>query len=133
VIPIITEAWDIIKTKLYRIIMEELARHVYKTLGSGYSERVYHNATEVILRKNGIAYESERIVPIMFEGHIIGNLRADLIVDGTVIELKAVKSLNECMKIQATNYLKLTGHTKSLLINFPQPQTDDIEIVNISL
>ena len=112
--------------------MDELARQVYKTLGSGYSERVYHNAMEVTLRKNGIAYESERIVPIMFEGHVIGNLRADLIVDGTVIELKAVKSLNECMKTQATNYLKLTGLKKSILVNFPQPQTDDIEIVNIS-
>ena len=113
--------------------MEELARHVYKTLGSGYSERVYHNAMEVLLRKNGIAYESERIVPIEFEGHVIGNLRADLIVDGTVLELKAVKSLNECMKTQAINYLRLTGHTKSLLINFPQPQTDDIEVIFFSI
>jgi GxxExxY protein len=112
--------------------MDELARQIYKTLGSGYSERVYHNAMEVILRKNGIAYESERIVPIEFEGHVIGNLRADLIVDGTVIELKAVKSLNECMKTQATNYLKLTGLKKSILVNFPQPQTDDIEVINIS-
>jgi GxxExxY protein len=113
--------------------MDDLARHVYKVLGSGYSERVYHNAMEVLLRKNGIAYESERIVPIEFEGHIIGNLRADLIVDGTVIELKAVKSLNECMKTQATNYLKLTGYARSLLINFPQPQTEHIEVINISL
>jgi GxxExxY protein len=113
--------------------MEDLASHVYRTLGSGYSERVYHNAMEVILRKNAIAYESERIIPIMFEDHIIGNLRADLIVDGTVIELKAVKTLNECMKTQAINYLKLTGLKKSILVNFPQPQTDDIEVVNISL
>jgi GxxExxY protein len=112
--------------------MDDLARHVYKVLGSGYSERVYHNAMEVLLRKNGIAYESERIVPIEFEGHIIGNLRADLIVDGTVIELKAVKSLNECMKTQATNYLRLTGLCRSILINFPQPQNEEIEVIYIS-
>lgn len=113
--------------------MEEYARHIYRTLGSGYSERVYHNAMEVLLRKNGVAYESERIVPIEFEGHVIGNLRADLIVDGTVIELKAVKSLNECMKSQTANYLKLTGHKKSLLINFPQPQSSEIEVLFISI
>jgi GxxExxY protein len=52
-----------------------------KYLGPGYSERVYHNAMEVVLRKNGVPYETERIVPIVFEGHTIGNLRADIIIN----------------------------------------------------
>ena len=37
-------------------MIQEYAEYVYKVLGPGYSERVYHNAMEVILRKNGVAY-----------------------------------------------------------------------------
>ena len=73
-------------------MIRDYAEHVYKVLGPGYSERVYHNAMEVVLRKNGVHYETERIVPIVFEGHTIGNLRADLILNNkTVVELKSVK------------------------------------------
>ena len=101
--------------------MNEFANQIYESLGPGYSESVYHRAFEVLLRREGIQYETERIVPIVFEGHTIGNLRIDLIVDGTIIvELKAIAKLNEAAKIQAKNYLKLTGLPKAVLINFPQ-------------
>ena len=66
-------------------MIREYAEHVYKVLGPGYSERVYHNAMEVVLRKNGVHYETERIVPIEFEGHTIGNLRADLILNNKTV------------------------------------------------
>ena len=102
------------------IVIKEFANTVFKTLGCGHSERVYHNAMEVILRKNNIQYESERIVPILFEGHIIGNMRADLIIDQKlIVELKSVKVLTPAMNQQTENYLKLTGLTYGLLINFP--------------
>ena len=95
------------------------AQEIFQELGSGYNECVYHNAFEVCLRSHGIQYESERIVPITFQGHVIGNLRSDLIVNGIVIELKAVKTVNEAMRIQVQNYLKLTGLKQGILINFP--------------
>ena len=96
------------------------AEHVYKVLGPGYSERVYHNAMEVVLRKNGVHYETETIVPIVFEGHTIGNLRADLILNNkTVVELKSVKNVTEVMVTQAQNYLRLTGFPEGYLVNFP--------------
>lgn len=101
--------------------LKELANHVYTSLGTGYSECVYHNAMEVLLRKNGINYETERIVPILFEEHTIGNLRADLIIEKEIIvELKAVKTINYAMKAQTKNYITLTGIPKALLINFTQ-------------
>ena len=65
-------------------MIRDLCNHIYKTLGPGFSERVYHNAMEVMLRQKGINYETERIVPIVFEGHTIGNVRADIIIDGTL-------------------------------------------------
>jgi GxxExxY protein len=101
--------------------IQEYANRVYKSLGPGFNECVYHNAMEVLLRKNNISYETERIVPILFEGHTIGNLRADIIIDGQiVVELKAVKALTDTMTCQAKNYLKLLHLRQAYLVNFPQ-------------
>lgn len=101
--------------------IQEYANRVYKSLGPGFNECVYHNAMEVLLRKNSISYETERIVPILFEGHTIGNLRADIIIDGQiVVELKAVKALTDTMTCQAKNYLKLLHLRQAYLVNFPQ-------------
>ena len=99
-----------------------MSRKIYETLGPGYSESVYHRAFEVLLRTNIVPYETERIVPIVFEGHTIGNHRIDLIVNGScIVELKATASkLNDSAKIQTKNYMKLTGLTNALLVNFPQ-------------
>ena len=106
-------------------MIREYAEYVYKVLGPGYSERVYHN---------GVAYESERIVPIVFEGHIIGNLRADLILNNkTVIELKSIKTVNDVMVTQTQNYLRLTGLTEAYLINFPPTQDSSLEIRYVGL
>ena len=52
-------------------MIQQYAQHVYKILGPGYSERVYHNAMEVVLRKNGIHYETERIVLCLRDHDII--------------------------------------------------------------
>lgn len=107
-------------------VIREIAKNIYDTLGPGYSERVYHNAFEVSLRKRGVPYESERIIPIMFEGHTIGNVRADLIVDGTwIVELKSVKgSLNSANDIQIRQYMNLTGVPNGLLVNFSHTECE---------
>lgn len=109
--------------------VKEFAQIVYRDLGSGFSERVYHNAMEVLLRKEGIPYETERIVPVVFMGHTIGNMRADLIVNQTlVVELKATKALNPTMTTQAQKYLQLLNLPQALLVNFPQPVGDCCEL-----
>ena len=110
-----------------------LAREVY-TLGGGYSERVYHNAMEVLLRKAGIPYETERIVPITFQGHVIGNLRADIIINNTIVlEFKTIKTLNDQAELQARNYLRLTGLKIAYLINYPPFPNRQVEIQCIVL
>lgn len=98
--------------------MQAIAEHVYNTLGAGYSEAVYHRAFEVMLRKYGMQYETERIVPIMFENHVIGNVRCDLIVGDIIVELKSISKLRDQEKQQLTNYLKLTGLKRGVLVNF---------------
>lgn len=100
--------------------VEAFAERVYSQLGPGFSERVYHNAMEVLLRKAGVQYETERIVPITFEGHVIGNVRADIIINNTIVlEFKTIKTLNEQAELQAQNYLNLTDLKIAYVINFP--------------
>lgn len=108
-------------------MLKEIAERVYRTLGAGFSESVYHRAFEVCLRKNGLSYETERIVPIVFEDHVVGNMRCDLIVGDTIVELKAITKLREQEKLQLSNYLKLTGIPKGLLVNFG-PSLELLEI-----
>ena len=107
----------------------EWARTVYDALGPGYSECVYHKAMEVLLRKQGVQYESERIVPIVFEGHTIGNLRSDIIVDGEVVlEFKSVRVLTDAAALQTHNYLRLTGLSLGYLINFGHQKLEVVKI-----
>jgi GxxExxY protein len=108
----------------------EYANEIYDTLGPGYSERVYHNAMEVMLRAHNRPYETERIIPILFKGNTIGHLRADLIIDNDIIvELKATRMLNDSNKVQLMNYRTLTGIKNGILINFPQLARDNVEII----
>lgn len=109
--------------------VETLAKRIYSQLGAGYSERVYHNAMEVLLRQYNVQYESERIVQIPFEGHVIGNLRADIIINNeTVLEFKTIKTLNEQSELQAQNYLRLMGLKIAYLINYPPHPNREVEV-----
>jgi GxxExxY protein len=98
---------------------EELAQEIYDALGPGYTESMYHRAFEVALRDKGISYETERIVPVVFREKTIGNIRADLIIDSdTIVELKALRRLNEDNATQMKRYMKLLGLKHGVLINF---------------
>jgi GxxExxY protein len=114
--------------------IEAFAREIYTDLGPGYSERVYHNAMEVILREKCIPYESERIITILFRGHVIGNLRADIIINNkTVLEFKTIKTLNDAAELQARSYLRLTGLKEAYLVNYPPHPDREVEVRRIQV
>ena len=104
-------------------LVRMIAEQVWSELGPGFSERVYHNAFEVALRLNTINYETERIITIFFQNHNVGNVRADLILENSVIvELKSIARLKDENRIQIQNYMKLTGLKHGMLVNFPSTQ-----------
>ena len=114
--------------------IEAFAREIYSQLGPGYSERVYHNAMEVLLREKGIQYESERIIPIPFKGHVIGNLRADIIIDNEIVlEFKTIRTLNDAAELQGNNYLRLTGLKTAYLVNYPPHPDREVEVRRIQV
>ena len=114
--------------------IHNMVNDIYTALGSGHSERVYHNAMEVGLRELNIPYESERHVPIYYKKHVVGMARADIIVRRTtILELKTVKSLNDVMIAQAKKYLTQLDLTSAYLINFPPGEGLQPQIAEVTL
>ena len=115
-------------------MIEDLAKEIYSDLGPGYSERVYHNAAEVYLREKRVPYESERHILVRFRGHVVGQLRADIIIDSnTILELKAIKTLTDGMEQQVQKYLDLTGCSRGYLVNFPLQPGREVEVRKIEV
>jgi len=95
------------------------ATTVSNILGSGLPEVIYENALAHELRKAGLHVCQKQIVVACYDGMIVGDYTADLLVQNTVlIELKAVKGRNAFDTAQCTNFLKATGHPRSVLLNF---------------
>ena len=89
------------------------------------SEKVYENALCVELRKAGLHFEQQARFAIMYDGFVVGEYVADLIVEGTVlVEVKAVKALDEIHMAQCINYLAATGLPVCLLMNFAKPDLE---------
>jgi len=107
------------------------AYEVANTLGIGFLERVYENALIHELRKRGFVVEQQKYLQVHYDGIVVGDYVADLIVEGLVIvELKTVKQLDNIHQAQCMNYLKATGLNVALLVNFGNFRVDVRRIVN---
>ena len=107
------------------------AYRVSDALGCGFLEKVYENAMAHDLRKEGLRVEQQKKILVYYDGAVVGEYVADLVVEGmVVVELKAVRQLNEIHMAQCLNYLKATGLKVCLLINFGNPKVDVKRIVN---
>ena len=92
---------------------------VYNKLGYGFLEKVYENAMMIELKKEGITAASQSAIKVFYEGEVIGEYYADILVDSKVIvEIKAAKRLVEENEAQLLNYLKATDIEVGLLLNF---------------
>lgn len=92
---------------------------VYNTLGYGFLEKVYQNALLIELAKLGFELKSQYPIKVYYEGKLVGDYFADIIVNNCVIlELKAHESLCDEHEFQLINYLKATKIEIGLLLNF---------------
>ena len=96
---------------------------VSNALGIGFVEKVYENAYAHLLRKNGLLVVQQHPIKVSFDGIVVGEFFADLLVESIVlVELKAVSELSNEHVAQALNYLRATGLPVCLLINFGKPR-----------
>jgi len=92
---------------------------VYNELGYGFLEKVYENALMIALYENGLSAENQRSIEVYYKNTIVGDYRADILVDNKVIlEIKAVKEFVSEHEAQLLNYLKATKYEVGFLINF---------------
>jgi GxxExxY protein len=92
---------------------------VYNELGFGFAEALYLEAMARALRNVGLEVERESPVTVYFRGLALGTLKPDLLVErAVVIELKAVRELQDWHTAQLLNYLRATSVEVGLLLNF---------------
>jgi len=104
---------------------------VANRLGSGFLEKVYENALAHELRKAGLAVAQQQGVSVIYDDVIVGESAADLLVEAAVVvELKAVRALDDVHQAQCMNYLRATGMHLCLLLNFGKPRLEIRRIVH---
>ena len=95
------------------------AYRLYNKMGFGFLESVYEECLLIELRKAGLRAESQKPITVFYDGEIVGEFVADIVVeDIVVLELKSVRQIAKAHEAQLVNYLVATGIPVGLLINF---------------
>jgi len=122
--------------------IKQIAKDVYKKLGSGFDESVYDKAMQVGFRLAKIRYESQKVIELKYKDHYVGEGYPDFVVNlnGTkcIVEIKAVGGeLGLPEEQQLKNYMKILKIKNGLLINFQQPSRKEgktkLEIREVNL
>ena len=92
---------------------------VHKEKGPGFLESIYENCLKIEFRKRGIKAEFQKEVEIRYDGELVGTHKLDILVnDELVVELKAIKVLEDVHFAQVRSYLRATELKHGLLLNF---------------
>ncbi|SRR5579871_440822 len=104
---------------------------VSNTLGTGFLEKVYENALAYEIRLAGLRVEQQKSVAVKYREIEVGSYLADLVVeDVLLVELKVAKALDEAHVAQCLNYLKATGLSVCLLLNFGKSKVEIKRLVS---
>lgn len=102
-----------------------LAMEVHRKLGYGFLENVYENALMILLERKGIEAKQQFPINVYFEGSVVGDYKADILVDGKIIlELKSIEKITDAHRAQALNYLKATKLRLALILNFSKEKLE---------
>jgi GxxExxY protein len=107
------------------------AMTVHKTLGSGYMEVVYQRALAIEMNLQSIDFSREKKMPVHYKGYEVGSRRADFLVEGKVmVEIKALKKLEDVHLAQTLNYLEASSLEIGLLLNFGAKSLEIKRLIN---
>jgi GxxExxY protein len=95
------------------------AIEVHRRLGPGFVESVYEKALIIELKKPGLAVQDQKEVIIVYDGEEVGRHRLDLLVEDTiVVDLEAIKDLEDIHFAIVRSQLKAVGREHGLRLNF---------------
>ena len=91
---------------------------------------MYRRALLRELSLRGLRATAEASFAVIYKGHAVGEYFADLLVeDSLVVELKCAERLANEHTAQCLNYLRASGRTVCLLVNFQKPKVEWKRIV----
>ena len=96
------------------------AIEVHKVIGPGLLESAYEECLCYELGLRRISFERQKPLPVVYKNRQLEcGYRLDIIVDKVIIlELKSCDRIESIHKAQLLTYLKLSGLTLGLLLNF---------------
>jgi GxxExxY protein len=101
------------------------AYQVYNKMGFGFLESVYEKCLLIELKKGDLQAESQKPIIVKYENEVVGEFKADIIVEDTVIlEIKSVKHIVKAHEVQLVNYLVATGKPIGLVLNFGEQRVE---------
>ena len=116
-------------TPALRAEIEAAADEVYAALGCGREEGVYEEALSFEFRERGIRYERQRKIEILYKSQTVGMGALDFVVDGHVaLSLKAVTTISQAHRSQCAAYMRTTALPDGMIVNFPYPQADSVQV-----
>ncbi len=101
------------------------AYRVYNKMGFGFLESVYEKCLLIELHKAGLDAITQKPITVYYEGEIVGEFVADIVVnDAVIIELKSVRRIIRAHEVQLVNYLGATGKSVGLILNFGERKVE---------
>ena len=93
---------------------------VYREMGCGFLEPVYQECLEIELKSRGIPFEPQKELRLSYKAEVLNlTYKPDFVCyDTIIVELKAVKEIDDVHRAQVFNYLKATSLRLGLLVNF---------------
>lgn len=103
--------------------------HVYRTMGAGFLEAVYHECLAIEFARRAIPFEAQTPLRLRYDGELLKQTYvADFICfGGIILEMKALRALAPEHRAQIVNYLRATGLSLGLLVNFGATPRAEIE------
>jgi GxxExxY protein len=96
------------------------AIEVHRHLGPGLLKSAYETCLAYELRQRGLKVEQQKPLPVVYKDVKLDcGYRMDLVVeDSVVVETEAIEQLAPIHAAQLLSYLRLSGKSVGLLINF---------------
>lgn len=107
---------------------------VYKEMGSGFLEAVYQECLNREFRAQNIPFKSQPELDLYYKEELLDKkYKPDFICyDNIIVELKAIKKLENDNQAQVINYLNATNLELGLLVNFgAYPKVEIKRLINL--
>ena len=109
---------DLLYSELTRTIIGA-AMEVHKILGAGFLESVYDEALAIEFDLRQIPHQRQKPIEVFYKNRLAKQFVCDFVTyDKIIVELKAIKEITDTERAQVLNYLKATGLSLGLLLNF---------------